>query len=223
MKTRILIADDQRLVLEGVASLLRDQYEVVETATEAPELLEKALRTRPEVIVLDAALRSGLEALKQVRREAPEIRAVILTSLEDPRHVRAAFRAGASGYVLKRSGSSELKMAVEAATQGKEYASPLLSEVGRRDVPAPGEYGRLTPRQREVLALVAEGLPAKKIAARLQIARKTVEFHKASIMGVLGVRNTPEMVRYAVERGLLEIQIPATKTAAAGGGSAPAS
>jgi DNA-binding NarL/FixJ family response regulator len=211
-KPRLLVADDHPLILEGLARILEHQYEIVGSAGDGRLLVEEAERVRPDVVVLDIALPllNGIEAARQINRSLPAAKLIIVTQYFDRHYIQAAFRAGASGYVVKQSAASDLLDAVREALAGHYYVSPAL----RKDLPAallnpktnPGELfgGALTPRQREVLQLIAEGKSAKEIASALKISPKTVEFHKAGIMDQLGLRTTAELTRFAIASGIVQ-------------------
>jgi DNA-binding NarL/FixJ family response regulator len=208
-RPRILLADDHTLLLDAFRRLLEPRCEIVGAAADGRELLELAASTRPEIIVLDISMPrlNGMEACAQLRRKMPEVKLIFLTVSEDPDIAAEAIRRGASGFLLKSSASNELFTAIEHAAAGLKYITPLvtkglpvavfLSRAARPDVE------KLTARQREVVALLAEGLAMKEVAHRLGIATRTVAFHKYAIMEHLGLKTTAELVRYAVEHGLL--------------------
>ena len=210
-RLRLLIADDHALVMAGLVKLLEPEYDLVATLTNGRDALEAVGRLRPDIVLLDIAMPSlnGIEAARQIHARHPEMKIIVVTMHANKDYVREAFRAGASGYVLKHAAVAELTNALREVKEGRYFISPQLT----KDIPRaaldptrnPGElFGRLTPRQREVLQLVTEGKSAKEIAYVLNISRKTVEFHKAAIMEELGVRSTAELVRYAVEHSLVE-------------------
>ena len=212
MRPRVLLGDDHTLVLEGLSKLLEDTCELVGTAEDGRALVEAAERLRPDVILLDISMPrlNGLEAARIVRTRVPDAKIIFLTMHADPTYAREAFRAGASGYLLKRSAASELATAISVVLGGRPYVTPLfpaevLQPLGaslRRLTP---EAGTLTSRQREVLQLVVEGHTAKEIAALLKISKKTVDFHKARIMNRLGLRTASELTKYAVAHGVTEL------------------
>ena len=208
---RILLADDHQVLLEGMRKLLEPEFSIAGTAADGRELVEKAITLRPDVAVLDIGLPllNGIEAARQIGEKAPGVKIVVLTQQTDQAYVREAFRAGARGYVVKQAAASELQRALRAAVKGEYYVSPSLlsGDIQARLDPKvnPSELfgGVLTPRQREVLQLVAEGKAGKEIAALLKISPKTVEFHKACIMDQLGMKSTAELTRYAIQHGLI--------------------
>jgi DNA-binding NarL/FixJ family response regulator len=211
-RPRLLLADDHTLVLEGFRKLLESEFDLVGAVEDGRALVAAAQKLRPDVILLDISmpLLNGIEAARQLKKLVPDTKLVFLTMHADPAYVTEAFRVGASGYLLKRSASSELVNAVHEVLKGRCYVTPLATKdmldtfLGR----AP-DLGRLsselTPRQREVLQLVAEGHSAKEIATILNLSVKTVEFHKARLMRQLGLRGTAELTKYAVQHGIVEL------------------
>jgi DNA-binding NarL/FixJ family response regulator len=202
-RPRVLLAEDHLLVREGLRQLLGEHVEVVGAVGDGRTLLASADSLRPDIVLLDISMPqlNGFDAARQLQRAGSPARVIFVTMHADPDYVQAAFRAGARGYVVKSAASSELLAAIDAAMRGELYVSPQLAA-------APGAPGRmlgdpLSPRQREVLQLVAEGRTAREIAEILALSRKTVEFHKASIMRLLGLHTTAELTRYALDHGLL--------------------
>ena len=208
-RPRILLADDHAMVLEAFRRLLEPRCEIVGVARTGRTLLELAATTEPEIIILDVAMPrlNGLDACVRLRRKKPEVKCIFLTVNEDPDFAAAAIRIGASGYVLKSSTPGELFTAIECALAGKIYITPLIRKgaslkafLGRPGKPA---TRRLTARQCEVLQCLSEGRAMKEIAGQLHITARTVAFHKYTIMEQLRLKNNAELVRYAVEHGLL--------------------
>ena len=214
MLKRLLIADDHLLMLEGLARLLASEFEIVGTVSNGRALLTEAERLRPDVIVIDIGMpeMNGIEAARRLAKSLPSAKLVIVTQQLDPAYLHAAFSAGAKAYVAKQSAGRELVQAIRAALRDSYYVTPLAGEEATNMLaldpkrnPA-GMFGaRLTPRQREVLQLVAEGKTTKQISAVLNISPKTVEFHRNSLMEELGVRTTAELTRYAITRGIVTI------------------
>lgn len=210
MPKRLLLADDNALMLEGLARVLAGEFQVVGTVTDGRTLLGEANRLRPDVIVLDVGMSelNGIEAARRLRRTMPEIKVVFISQQLGAPYLHAAFSAGAKGYVAKQSAVKELVHAIHLALRDQFYVTPLAGKeaeqgTGLTSNPA-GMFGsRLTPRQREVLQLVAEGKCAKEISAALGISVKTVEFHRNGLMDELGVRTTAELTRYAVSQGIV--------------------
>lgn len=208
MKARVLLADDHRLVLEGLSKIVDAECEIVGTATDGLQLLSRAAALRPDVILLDITmpLLNGIEAARQIRQSDSQVKIIFVTMQVDRDYVREAFVAGASAYVLKQAAASELVSAIRDVQQGKFFVSPTISDrfLGYsppRDQNPSKLFTCLTPRQRQVLQLVAEGRSAKEIAGLLFISVKTVEFHKKQLLEELSLRSTPELIRYAVEHG----------------------
>lgn len=208
MKTRVLIADDHRLVVEGLARIIEGECDLVGVVENGRELLTAAAEKRPDVILLDIAMPflNGIEAARRIKKEHPEIKMIFVTMQLGRDYIREAFQGGASGYVIKHAAASELLTAIREVQAGRYFVSPSISEryLGRE--PESGEapaklFTSLTPRQREVLQLVAEGRAAKEIAHLLDISVKTVEFHKKQLMEELNLRSTAELIRYAVQEG----------------------
>lgn len=210
-RPRILLADDHRLIREALARLLEPDCDVVGTVADGRALLEAVPELRPEIVVLDVAmpLFNGLDAARQLKRLMPQIKVIFLTVSEDPDIAAEAFRAGASGYLLKNSAASELLRAIEEVSQGRSYVTPLATPglVGSllRD---PGPSRRAVPlsdRRREVLQLLAEGRSMKEIARILGITPRTVAFHKYGLMEDLGIRSGAGLVQYAVKHGIVSV------------------
>ena len=211
-RPRILLADDHTMLLDAFRRLLEPRCEIVGTACDGRALLDLAASTRPDVIVLDISMPrlNGMDACAQLRRKMPDVRLVFLTVNEDPDIAAEAIRLGASGYLLKSSASGELFTAIEQALAGKTYITPLVTKgvplgVFLRQATKPGAE-KLTPRQREVLQLLAEGRAMKEVADLLQVSARTVAFHKYTIMEQLGVKTSAELVQYALEHGMLKKQ-----------------
>ena len=209
-RPRIVLADDHTLVLEGLHKLLEDEYDIVGTAEDGRTLLKVAQQHNPDVVVLDISMPqlNGLDAARQLHKLLPACKIIFLTMHADPQYAKEAFQAGASAFLLKRSAASELILAIQAVLKDQFYVTPVIA----KDVLLPlcGEPERslamnmpLTPRQREVLQLVAEGNAVKEIANILNLSSKTVEFHKTKIMRELNLHSTVELTKYAVAHGLV--------------------
>jgi DNA-binding NarL/FixJ family response regulator len=208
-RPRVLLADDHRLLREAFTRLLDPGCEVVGAVPDGRALLDAAPELHPDIVVLDVAmpLLNGLDAARQLKRLMPEVKVIFLTVSEDPDLAAEAFRAGASGYLLKNSAASELVQAIQEVLQGRSYVTPLAAGglVGS-SLPQPGpakKAGGLSPRQREVLQLLAEGRTMKQIARILKITARTVAFHKYSMMAELGIRTSAELVQFAVKQHLV--------------------
>ena len=212
MPKRLLLADDHVLMLEGLTRLLAGEFEIAGTAPDGRTLVAEAERLRPDVVVLDIGMpeMNGIEAARRVNKLLPQTKIVFITQQLDPAYVHAAFTAGAKAYVAKQSASKELVEAIHRALHDRYYVTPLVGEkaeeLAKLDPhknPAEVFGGALTPRQREVLQLVAEGKTTKEISTALDISPKTVEFHRNSLMDALGVRTTAELTRYALAHGII--------------------
>jgi|SRR5579883_555574 len=204
IRPRVLLADDHRLLRDAFTRLLEPACDVVGAVADGRAVLAAAPDLRPDVVVLDIAmpLLNGLDAARKLRQSHPEVRVVFLTMNEDPEVAAEAFRVGASGYVLKNSAAGELLQAVHEAAHGRSYITPLaaggvVAALLHRQDPDAGAV-ELSPRQREVLQLLAEGYTMKEIARLLGITPRTVAFHKYSMMEVLGLRSSAELIRFAV-------------------------
>jgi DNA-binding NarL/FixJ family response regulator len=208
-RPRVLLADDHRLLREAFTHLLEPDCDVVGAVADGRALLAAAPVLRPDIAVLDVAmpLLNGLDAARQLKRLMPKVRVIFLTMNEDPAVAAEAFRAGASGYLLKNSAASELLEAIREVSQGRSYVTPLATQ-GLVDSflhhPEPvREPAELSPRQREVLQLLAEGHTMKEIAHVLKITPRTVAFHKYSMMELLGITSSAELVQFAVKHHLV--------------------
>lgn len=209
-RPRVLLADDHLLVAEALKSLLADEFELVGAAQDGFEMVKAAEALRPDVIVADITMPNlnGIDALSQLRKVSPETRVVFLTMHSDVAYARRALESGAVGYVLKHSAPSELILAVKAALQGRTFITPtlagdVLESMRREPVRTADPVGELTPRQREILQLLAEGCSAKQIAGKLEISHRTVEFHKYQMMESLRIRTNAELVHFAVKHGIV--------------------
>jgi DNA-binding NarL/FixJ family response regulator len=206
---RILLADDHPMVLEGVAKLVEEFGEVVGRVEDGRALLEAAPRIMPDVVVMDISMPrlNGLEAARHLQKLVPQCRIIFLTMHADPMYVAEAFEAGASGYLLKQSAGYELKKAVHTVLGGGRYLTLQIRKKQALHAPLSKKgrptYKQLTPRQREVLQLIAEGCSTKTIAILLNISIKTVEFHKSRIMETLGIYTIPGLTKHALSRGLV--------------------
>ena len=206
--TRVLLADDHTLLLGAFEKLLASECEVVGTVSDGRELVEAAQRLKPDVIVLDIGmpLLNGLEAGRQIKQLLPATKLVYLTMNEDSDLAAEAFRAGASGYLLKRSATAELATAIREVIAGRSYVTPLVTAglVGSFMQPQDKKpLHHLTPRQREVLQLLAEGYSMKQVADMLNVTPRTVQFHKYSMMQQLGIKSSAELIQFAVRHHIV--------------------
>jgi DNA-binding NarL/FixJ family response regulator len=209
---RVLLADDHALVRAGIRALLEglEGVTVVAEAGNGDEVLELARKHRPDVVLLDISMPGlgGLEASALLKQELPEVRVVMLSMHANEEYVLQALRAGASGYMLKDSATAELELALQAVIQGETYLSPRISKqmvegyVQRVGGEQP-KSDTLTPRQRQVLQLIAGGHSTKEIAYRLELSVKTVETHRAQLMHRLQIHDIAGLVKYAIRNGLV--------------------
>jgi DNA-binding NarL/FixJ family response regulator len=205
----VLLADDHTLLLEAFEKLLADECDVVGTVSNGHALLEAAVRLRPDIAVVDIGmpLLNGIDAARRLKQLLPGIRIAFLTMNEDPDLAAEAFRAGASGYLLKRSAASELLTAIREMMQNRSYVTPFVtggllgSMLKERD--GRPEADSLTPRQRQVIQLIAEGRAMKEVAAILNVTPRTVAFHKYRVMEQLGIKTTAGLIQYAVKHHIV--------------------
>ena len=206
--TRVLLADDHTLLLGAFEKLLASECEIVGTVSDGRELVVAARRLKPDVIVLDIGmpLLNGLEAGRQIKQIQPDVKLVFLTMNEDSDLAAEAFRAGASAYLLKRSATVELLTAIREVMNGRSYVTPLVTAglVGSFMQPQEKKpLHQLTPRQREVLQLLAEGHSMKQVADMLNVTPRTVQFHKYSMMQQLGIKTSAELIQFAVRQHIV--------------------
>lgn len=209
-RPRVLLADDHRVVAEGLRSLLAEAFDVVGVVEDGSEMVAAAKELKPDVIVADISMPglSGLDALARLKRDDPGVRVVFLTMHTEGAYARRALAAGACGYVVKHSAASELVAALRAALAGKAFVSPSVAGnvSGGRRRPVGADAGvSVPPRQREILELMAGGLSAKEIANVLSISTRTVEFHKAEMMEAWGLHNSAELVLFAIKHGIVTV------------------
>lgn len=209
---RVLIADDHTMVRESLVALLEasGRVTVVGQAANGLDALAQAESLDPDVAIIDISMPGlgGLEVIRRLQVQAPRTRVLVLTMHEDQEYLLHAVRAGATGFLLKDSPAAELVAAVANVGEGRGHFSPdaarvLAEQLQRPDRSLDDPYGSLTPREREVFHLIVEGLSTKEIARRLDISVKTAENHRARVLAKLDARNTAEVIRYAVRRGLM--------------------
>jgi DNA-binding NarL/FixJ family response regulator len=208
MRPRVLLADDHALLLGAFEKLLSADCEIVGQVTDGRSLVAAAQELKPDLIILDISmpLLNGLEAGRQIKQHLHNVKLVFVTMNEDADLAAEAFKAGASGYLLKRSAASELMTAIREVTQGRSYVTPLVTEGLVGSLLHAGEHTPghdLTARQREVLQLLAEGKTMKEIATVLNLTPRTVAFHKYQMMGQLKVKSTAELIQYAVKHHIV--------------------
>lgn len=210
---RILLAEDHTLVRAGIRSLLDriGGMEVVAEASDGQEAVRLARKHQPQLVVMDIAMAglNGLEATRRIRAETPDARILILSMHANEQYVHQALQAGASGYLLKDAATEELELAIQAALKGQTYLSPRISRRLVDDYLKQGEGNpadHLTPRQREILQLIAEGQSTRAIAERLHVSVKTVETHRAQLMDRLDIHDVPGLVRFAIRTGVISAE-----------------
>jgi len=208
-KIRVLLADDHRIVLEGLRGLLEPEFEIVGAVEDGRTLVAEARRLRPDLVVADISMPelNGIDAVRQIKKQDARIRVVFLTMHADAGYAASAFEAGASGFVLKHSAPRELITAIRDAMQGRTYVTPLIAgdlidsyQNGRHN--PEGLKAVLSHRQREILQFQAGGKSAKEIASILNISARTVEFHKYRMMEQLNIKTSAELIQYAIKCGL---------------------
>jgi DNA-binding NarL/FixJ family response regulator len=207
---KVLIADDHGIVRSGLRMLLERQMDiqVIGEASDGAEARDMAIRERPDLAILDVKMPklTGLQATREIRDQAPDVAVLILSMYDDERYLFEALKAGASGYVLKSQADSDLIEAVRAVERGEPFLTPEAQRALIQDVLGEGasREEELTPREQEVVKLVAEAHTNREIAAILHLSEKTVENHRSNAMRKLGMRDRVELVRYAIRKGLIE-------------------
>jgi DNA-binding NarL/FixJ family response regulator len=212
-RIRILLADDHKIVLDGLRSLLEPEFMLVGAVEDGRSLVSAAQQLHPDVIVVDISLPllNGIEAVRQIKKTDNQVKVIFLTMHPDVTYAIRAFEAGASGYVLKHSASSELLTAIQEAIRGRKYVTPMIAgelmqayqEGVHRQVE---ETPQLTQRQREILQLLVEGRSSKEIAHILNISPRTVEFHKYSLVSKLNLKSVSALIQYAIKHGFTTVE-----------------
>lgn len=215
-KIRVLVVDDHTIVRDGICSLLAlaGDMEVVGEASNGREALEQIGKLRPDVVLMDISMpiMGGLEAIRRMRKEFPEAKALVLTQYGDKEHVFPAVEAGAGGFISKTAASSELASGIRAVFAGESYLSPSVAKLFIEDYQQLAltkerndPYDHLTDREREMLKLIVEGYTTQQIAEMLTITPKTVEGHKTSLMNKLGVHSKLDLLKFALRRGIVNL------------------
>lgn len=209
-RSRVLLADDHELILEGLRRILEPHYEVVGAVRDGRSLIDAALRFKPDLIILDVtlSLMNGIDAARQIRKTVPRAKLVFLTFHASPAYLREALNAGATGYILKSSTREEILGAANAALAGQSYISPGIvgdefKLLSRRKEGAAETRAPLTSRERDILRMLAEGRAVKEVGSVLGISPKTVAFHRNNVKRKFGVRKTVELVKRAMNEGLI--------------------
>jgi DNA-binding NarL/FixJ family response regulator len=215
-KARVLLAEDHVLVSEGLTKLLETDFTLVGTVTDGRALVQAVKEHTPDIAIIDISLPllNGLEAARQIKKCEPHTKLIFLTMHAEENFVRDAFKSGGSGYVLKQSATAELVFAIKEVYQGRTYVSPSVAQSIVNQALDPSSIPKddhgsnpseLTQRQIEILQLIAEGKANKEVAVILNLAVKTVEFHKTRIMQVLGLKTTSELTKYAISHGIISM------------------
>jgi DNA-binding NarL/FixJ family response regulator len=210
-RPRVLLADDHKMLLDALKKVLEPRYEVAGAVSDGRALLQAAAKLQPDIIVLDIAmpLLNGLDAARQLSRTMPKVKLIFMTMNEDPDLVGEAFRAGASGYLLKRAAAFELTEAIDKVMKGGTYVTPSAAEgqtnISLREPKARDHVAEPTPRQREVIQLLAEGRSMKEAADVLKITKRTIAAHKYAVMELLQLKTNAELVQYAIKHRIISL------------------
>jgi len=211
LRLRLLVADDHAMFAEALRAFLEKTYTVVGVVLDGRAMMDAAVRLRPDVIVLDVGmpLLNGLEAARRTRTQLPNVKFVFLTMYHDPNLAAAALELGAVGFVLKDSAGQELLKAIDHVLRGQSYLTPKMqAEDWVQSKTRARQFSKeMTPRQREVVQMLAEGRPMKEVAGLLNLSEKTVEFHKHHIMDVFNLKSNADLVLFALKRGLISVDI----------------
>ena len=210
-RVTVLLADEHAIFLDGLQALLKDRFELVGVVHDGRALLEAIATLSPQVVVTDISMPklNGLDAVRQIKDSSPKTKVIILTMHADAPLAAEAFRAGVLGYVLKTSPGEELVAAIEEVAKGRAYLTPIIAKdlinvlIDAKALHRDAQENRITPRQREVLQLIAEGRTMKEIASILHISPRTAESHKYDMMEVLGVSTTAELIQHAIRLKLV--------------------
>jgi two-component system response regulator NreC len=217
-KIRLLVADDHKIFRQGITKLLEEEsdLQVVGEAADGREAVKKATELKPDLVLMDIAMANlnGLEATKQIKKVLPETKVIMVTMHKNEEYILQSFQAGASGFILKEGAVEELVNAIRSIHQDKSFLSPTISktlidaylrkmETGKTETP----FDLLTDREREVLQLIAEGYTNREVAKALFISVKTVEAHRAHIMQKLNIHDVAKLVKYAIQKGLVDLNV----------------
>jgi DNA-binding NarL/FixJ family response regulator len=206
-KPTILLVDDHVIFAEGLRRILESEFQIVGIARDGHTMISEFLKLRPDIVIADICMPrlNGIQAARLLRQREPRARIIFLTMHADPVYAGEALNVGACGYVAKQSAAREVVTAIRHALQGKVYVTPQIPRKGNDTPASPSaeKAPKLTPRQREVLRLIAEGSTAKEIADALRVSHRTVHFHRLRIMEEIGVRTTAELTRFAIKHHVL--------------------
>jgi DNA-binding NarL/FixJ family response regulator len=209
-RVRVLLADDHRMVAEGLKRLLAEDFDLIGMVPDGRAMVDAAKQLKPDVIIADITMPhlNGIEALEEIEKFDCDVRVIFLTMHRDVAYARRALDAGAAGFVLKHSAPEELVLAVRAAVQGRTFITPtlaseILGTLKRNPSEVQDPIATLTLRQREILRLLVDGLTAKQIASRLDISSRTVEFHKYRMLESLGLKGSADLIHFAVQHGIV--------------------
>jgi len=208
-RARVLLADDHKILAEGVKSLLVSEFDVIDVVDDGRAMVAAVKALRPDVVIADITMPNlnGIEALEEIRKFDPDVRMVFLTMHREVAYARRAMEAGAAGYVIKNAAPEELVLAVRAAAEGRTFITPALARevmqaMSRGPLEAADPVAALTLRQREILRLLVDGLSAKEIGAHLNISSRTVEEHKYRMAESLGVKGHSDLILFAIKHGI---------------------
>jgi len=212
-RPRVLLADDHRIFLDGLKGLLEEEFDVVGMVEDGRTLVVEVEKLRPDIVISDVSMPqlNGIEATLQIKKIDPEVKVILLTMHGDATYAARGFDAGASGYVMKQAATHELVTAINEAIRGRTYVTPMIagdlirSYRGNGNIKPDDIRGKLTPRQREVLQLIAEGMSTKEVADKLNISARTVEFHKYRMMQDLNLDTSTELIHFAIKHGIISI------------------
>ncbi len=214
-KIRVLLADDHTILRDGIRALLEDQsdMEVIGEAEDGLATVKLVAKLKPDVVVMDIAmpLLNGLEATRQIQRDYPEVKVLILTMHENEEYIRQVLAAGALGYVLKDAAARDLLGAIRTVNQGEAVLSPAITRLVIEDYLRWGDMrsedtsNGLTPREREVLQLIAEGYTNKEIAEILSLSVKTIQSHRTNLMNKLDLHDRGELIKYAIQKKIIDL------------------
>jgi DNA-binding NarL/FixJ family response regulator len=210
-RTRVLLADDHQMLVDALKGVLEPKFEVVGTVRDGRTLLRETAKLQPEVVVVDVAMPelNGLDAARQIKHNMPNVKVVFMTMNEDPDLVGEAFRAGASAFLLKQAAAFELTDAIDKVLKGGSYVTPRAAQgqanIALREPPARDHAPEPTPRQREVIQLLAEGRSMKEVASTLNITKRTVAAHKYAVMELLQLKTNADLMQYAIKHRIISI------------------